>query len=499
MITYIRSHRLGHGGVLGAAGATVVLHAILLTTPLQSDEGGYAVVAQHAHEAGPYIYGHLFVDRPPLLIEIFRLANTLGSYGSRILALVVAVLLVLATARAAYLIAGSHAAVWAAWIAAALGSSGLLAAEQLNGEILAAAFVAVAIAAFLEAVHVGSERRCLGLLLAVGSGAASLGALLVKQNFADALAFVAVYLLVHLLRRTRGLGAVWGGYAIGLLTVAAWVAIWARSHHGIGALAYAMYGIRLDASHALAKVSFSGELRLLGIFAAAALASGILILAATLVVTSWREALRLTPLRLAYAGAVLVELIGIFGGGNFAPHYLLGLIPTQAAIAGVVIARLRGTGAARRSLRWATGFTLASCLIAAPTMAVIGHVKTDPDATIAAWVKKASSPGDTIVVPFTNAQVIRLSGLTPDYPYMWALLVRTRDPHLALFLKTLNGPTPPTWIVQWDSPADLEITPSGSIDAALSAHYQRIGSLCGHPVWLLDGHHARAAFPQSCK
>ena len=58
--------------------ATVVVHLLSLTRRLGPDEGGFAMVARHWHEAGPFLYGPQWVDRPPGLIALFDAAQHLG-------------------------------------------------------------------------------------------------------------------------------------------------------------------------------------------------------------------------------------------------------------------------------------------------------------------------------------------------------------------------------------------------------------------------------------
>jgi hypothetical protein len=43
--------------------------------PLQRDEGGYLLTARQWHTGGEFLYGDYFVDRPPLLMLIFKVAS----------------------------------------------------------------------------------------------------------------------------------------------------------------------------------------------------------------------------------------------------------------------------------------------------------------------------------------------------------------------------------------------------------------------------------------
>jgi hypothetical protein len=64
---------------------------MFLSTRLGVDEGGFLAVAQHMGAPGRYLYGPLWVDRPPGLIAVFALAAHLGPYGARLVALGLAV------------------------------------------------------------------------------------------------------------------------------------------------------------------------------------------------------------------------------------------------------------------------------------------------------------------------------------------------------------------------------------------------------------------------
>ena len=153
--------------VLLACLATAVVHLLYLTRQLGVDEGGFAMVARFWRSGGHFLYGPSWVDRPPGLIAVFAAAERLGPYGVRLAATGFAVVLVAAVASAADAIGGRPAARWAAWTGFALVSSMLIQAERLNGELVAATFVAVSMAAVVRAVRVsrgGVHAALLGLL-----------------------------------------------------------------------------------------------------------------------------------------------------------------------------------------------------------------------------------------------------------------------------------------------------------------------------------------------
>src|SRR3954453_15336847 len=94
--------------VVAAIALTIVLRAPWLDAPLNRDEGGDALVAQTWSHGGPFAYGNVFLDRPPLLPALYRLAG--DATGIRILGAVAAALLVLTTALIAARVAGGRVA-----------------------------------------------------------------------------------------------------------------------------------------------------------------------------------------------------------------------------------------------------------------------------------------------------------------------------------------------------------------------------------------------------
>lgn len=470
-------------GLAAACVATAGLHLALLTREVGSDEGGFAVVAAHWHEAGPYLYGPLWVDRPPGLILTFAVADHLGPYGIRLVAACFAVVLVAGVAWAARAAAGASAGVWAAWAAFAFSTSPLLDSQGLDGELVAAAFVALSMAAMLAAARTPTARH--RVVLGLVAGAAAGTAPLVKQNFTDALVFAAVFLL---LRRLPKLAlAVVVGVALPVLVALAW----SIGHGGPEALQYAAIGFRADASAVMEQWSWARPEHRLHTMVLASLLSGLLPLSAYLAWTR-RASLGLTlrprptaaALPWALVAAVAVELVGVLGGGNYWKHYLIALIPIVALAAGVTIAtRAHGWVGTRFLVIAAAAVTTAVVPVAA------AHAAQTPSSawTTGRWVAASAAAGDTVTVTISNANVIQASGLAPGYPYLWSLPVRTLDPHLSLLTRTLGGSDAPTWVVRWDAPNAWGLDPTGQVDATLRAHYRQVATVCDRAVWLHNG------------
>ncbi|MFZ2503468.1 MAG: hypothetical protein WAW88_12445, partial [Nocardioides sp.] len=278
----------GRRSVMLACLATLLVHLFSLTRRLGSDEGGFAMVGRHWRDGGDFLYGPQWVDRPPGLIALFDLAQRLGPYGVRLTAALLAVALVAALASTAESVGGQLAAKWAAWTGFALGSSVLLQGQRLNGELAAAVFVALSIAALLRAVRV-STNPAQTVLLAILAGASATMAVLMKQNFVDAFVFTAVLLLMGLATRDNRLAypprkvlLTAAAFTSGVAIPSAVTLAWATGHGGVGALTYAMFGFRADAAAVLAGSSLDAPLHRLVSLALLACVAGLLPLAAHL-------------------------------------------------------------------------------------------------------------------------------------------------------------------------------------------------------------------------
>src|SRR3954449_7986156 len=167
--------------VPAAVAVAVVARLPFLRHALAPDEAGFLLVGQQWRPGGTSLYGSYWVDRPPLLVTLFRLASELGGeVPLRLMGCLAAAIVVLGCAFVARTIAGHRAAAGAAAVAAGLCVSPLTGGLAVNGELLAAPFVVAGIAAMLAAVH---ERHEGGTAMAAGlAGAATVAALLVKQN-----------------------------------------------------------------------------------------------------------------------------------------------------------------------------------------------------------------------------------------------------------------------------------------------------------------------------
>jgi len=478
--------RLARWSVPAALLVTAALHLAFLSTDLGSDEGGFAMVGRHWLEPGSYLYGPEWVDRPPLLIAIFWVADHLGPYGVRIIATAVAVAVVAVLSRAAFLAAADNrptsAARWTAWIATALICSSLFDAQQLNGELVAALFVSVSVVGVLAAVR--HPRSAIGWM--VGAGIAAAGAILVKQNFLDGIAFAGIFLALGAFRgvgRRRALRLA-AAFAAGCLLVVGLALWWAHLSGGIDEMVYAMYGFRLDAARVIADYSHAAPDRRAVDLAGFALASGLFTLLAVVVASQAQRFRQLQPLPWALLATFVVELVGVVGGGNYWSHYLIALVPMVALATGLSARRDQRLWP---SVRAAGLLALAATLVVTPLSALRAQEGRTTPAQVADWLRHSSHPDDTIAVPFTHANVIGMARLTPTYPYSWSLPIRTLDPDLDLFVHTLRSAQAPTWVVRWDPPHIWDLDPRNRVTRTLRHRYRVVATVCGHEIWLRRG------------
>ena len=118
--------------------AALALRLLYVTLPLGIDEGGVAVVARAWGTGGGSIYGAYWLDRPPLLVALYKVGIVAGPLGIRGLGALAALSLVAATTTVAQLVAGDPAARVAALLAAVLASSVAIGAVFTPAELLAA-------------------------------------------------------------------------------------------------------------------------------------------------------------------------------------------------------------------------------------------------------------------------------------------------------------------------------------------------------------------------
>jgi hypothetical protein len=470
-----------------AFGVTV---ALLLRAPwfdaaLGRDEGGDALVALQWHGGGPFAYGSLFLDRPPLLLALYRLVGGTQE-GIRVLGALAGALLVGTSTLLAVRVGGRRAAAWAAGIGGVLVSSYALRSVFTPAELLAAVPSSASVLLLVTAL----ERAPRRLALFAGAGALAGVALLVKQSFGDALVAGAVALVagkalgVSLRETARRASA----YFAGVAAVAAGLVLWALlSQTTAHAVWYSIFGFRIDAvaplvtngagSHiaALGGPLLGSGLAIAGVFALFAIAG-----------------LRGRPLvRITLFAWVAAAVVGIVLGGSYYPHYLIAVVPAAAAGAASLFSRHRLVGA------------VAVVAIAAPTVINASLVARSDSAdsfqqtavTIGDYIRDRSLPNHTAYVMYAKVNTLYYTGLRVPYPYNWSLMMRAAPDAQQRLRGLLASRGRPTWIVRAEWPGAFGLDRSGATRRLLAQHYRAVGNVCGIEVLLARGATARPAPP----
>ncbi len=466
---------------VGAAAAVAAAARLpFLGHAASPDEGGFLVVAAQWRGAGNSLYGNYWVDRPPLLVTIFRAASELGGLTAlRLFGCVAVALVVYGAARAAGMIGGPVAARWAALTAAGLTVSPLLGGYEVNGELLAAPFILGGVICVMAALGASGQRDAVAR--SAMAGGLAMSALLIKQNLADAAVFGLVALVCAVWRgevsRQRfwvlAVGALGGAVAV-VSVVAMWTVVHGTSLVGVFDAMYP-FRVRAAAVQAVGGRAHSSA-RLHGLVVAAVVCGlGFLVIALVHHVVSRR---RHDTAFLALVAMTVFAGTSVLLGGNYWHHYLVELVVPLSIAAGVLASR---HGFAARSV---TAYVLVAASVAWGVSLALPQ-GTDAQA-VGQAIAASSHPGDSIVTAWGNANLTYASGLPSPYVQLWSLPVKTIDPQLTELDGVLRGPRAPTWFVirkhvrSWG----LDTARTSSI---LGQDYHAVGRMCGRTIFLRDG------------
>ena len=469
-----------------AAGVAFLLRLPGLTRPVRADEAGFVLVARAWDPEPGSLYGAYFVDRPPLLIALFKLSDAVGGpLFIRVLGALACAALVLAAAGVARLAAGEAAARWTAVAMAALSTNVLIDAVAVKGELLALPVLMASLGLSLLAVRQRSWRLALlaGLLAGLALG--------FKQNLIGGIVFAAVLLVgsrvggrltsAELVRLGAAAAA---GAAVPVLATIAWaLAAGVRLH----TLWYAVYGFRFDASRVLSGATDSAPTVRAGVLVLAAVGAGMLLIIGGFVVHirgEWRDD---APLTAAVAAMLAVDVVGLWLGGSFWRDYLFPLLPGTALCAALLARRASRRGRAMRAVIGAAAVSTVLAMIGWVAYNASGMQEYDEHDTGVA-LRAVADPDDTLVVYGGRADVQLESGLDSPYAYLWSLPMRTLDPDRSELGALVTGPEPPTWIVEWVGFDRWDPVAGARLAALVEDRYERAGTACGdRPVWLLRG------------
>jgi 4-amino-4-deoxy-L-arabinose transferase-like glycosyltransferase len=473
---HILRHRLALSIAFGMI-LTLLLRAPWHDAALGRDEGGVAMVARDWHSGGPFAFGSLFLDRPPLLVALYKLVGA-GQDGIRVLGAIAALLLVLTSTLLAVRLGGRKAAPWAAGIGAVLASTFAIRSVFTPAELLAVVPSSASVLLLLVAL----ERESRRLWLFAGAGALAATALLVKQSFGDALVAGAVAIAAGKL-----LGLSWretarraGAYLAGVLALFVALVIWALatqiSAHDVW---YAMFGFRIDSVDAL--VSHGLETRL-STLETPLLGSGLAVAAIFALVGIVR--LRDRPLvRITTLAWMLAAGAGILLGGSYWPHYLIALVPVAAAGAATTFRRYPFVGAV------ATAVIVLPTLFHAAGVARRDSADTyeESAATIGHYLRDRALPGQTAYAMYAKVNAVYYTGLRDPFPYNWSLMVRAVPGAEARLRALLASPGRPTWLIRAQGARSFGLDRSLATRRLLMEHYRHVATVCGTKLLVARG------------
>jgi hypothetical protein len=463
------------GGVLAVA-----VRLPFLTAPLGADEGGYLLVASQWHPGGTSLYGNYWVDRPPLLILFFSLADDLGgAVGLRLLGCVAACSVVVLSHVLGRSLGERTRAPWPVVAATAFVCSPIT--RDVDGELIAVPLVLLGLVFAAWAREPGRSRRQ-RLTLWFAAGAVAAAGAMVKQNFLDAFVFGATLLAAEVCTRQTRLRDSAGSFLAlltsGALTLGAILGFAAARGTSPGALWDALIVFRFDAAASIAGSAADSTqdrfVRLVLLFCV----SGALVLVGALLVHAVRRPVR--PVAVATAGLVGWELFSILAGGGYWTHYLVGLIPGLVVTVGILHA---SPGRVRVIVRATSAYALTFTVIAAASTAIVRSSPTSAD-RVAVWLREHVQPGDTAVVMYGQPHILETAGLASPYPELWSLPVRVRDPELVQLTEVLQGKTPPTWVVAVNGLSTWG--ESARPHEVVNQRYRLFAEVCGVAIYRLD-------------
>lgn len=475
-----------------------------LTRPLMPDEGGYLLVAGQWH-AGTSLYGDYWVDRPPLLIALYSLADVGdGRVALRLMgALIAAGCVLLAAALGRSLVPERRSA----GLLAAATMAVFLAAPQfgtfaVNGELLGLPFVLTSLLLLSRARHPG---------VWAGAGAAAAAAVMVKQSLLDGFVIACCYLTVLALRRgLRPAAFAAAAFAAGAVaTVVALVGYaWLRGTPIVG-LWEAVVTFRLRASEVIAAAGPATISTRAWVLVVAFVFSGAVVVALLGLVPGLgrrgergsaaldadprgrvRARTRLVSasdhpdLRLLLVLLLGWELVAVASGGNYWTHYLIGTLP-GLVLASLVVLRHRPARLGVLHAVLAVSVTVSLFLVARPD-------EPSRNEEVIAFLARHAAPGDTATVAFGNAAILQTAGLQSPYPELWSLPVRVRDPRLTQFTRILDDPQRrPTWVITQGPNLATWGVESRQAQRTLLRHYRLVRDVGSHRIYRVD----RATYP----
>ena len=481
------------------------------------DESGFTLVARTWHPSAASPYGQYWVDRPPPLIALVRLADAVGGlHALRWLATLGSALLVLAAAALAREVArtGSESTAERAVVLTAIGTTALVSNASIDlvyakGEVLSLPLLVGSAWLVLRAL------RFRGALAAALAGLLAGSAIGLKQNLFGGLVFAAVVLVGETVRRAlapRDLARLGGAFLAAALVPALATAAWALGAGvRLSSLWYAVYGFRGDALSVILAGPLSAPVHRAEHLLTVAVTTGLVVLLGWFLLSVRRLARQRPVLTLATLAVLVVDSASLALGGSYWRPYLFGLVPAAvlslallaSATAATTTVPARpadsdaastpgGRGPGRTASRRVTGGVVA-VLVASCVVSGVQWVRSWPSLSrpvaavvVGRAIHAASRGGDTLTVWGGQPDVQLASGLSSPYAYLWSLPARTRDPGSRQLAAVLAGPRAPTWFLAWSTLGAWHDGTPSAVGPVLRQRYVRAGHACGgHSLYRL--------------
>lgn len=465
--------------VVACVALSLLLRGPWYSAALGIDEGGVALVAKAWSSTDGSLYGRYWIDRPPLLLVLYRLAVAGGDAGVRALGAVSAVVTIVLVAVLARRLGGLAAGRVGAVLVAAFAASPVLQTVFTTGEVLAGAF---SVGAVLAAVRARETGR--GVLAAV-AGCGAVCAVLVKQSFVDALAATVVLLALGVVadrgRTATSRRRVVVGYLLGVSApVAATGAYVLAAAPDAGAFLYAWAGFRADALVALGASSLSPVERV-GRLWLPFVVSGLALTVPWAVAGARRLARRDAPAALALLTWLAAGTVGVLGGGYYWSHYLIQVVAPLGVLAALGLTSGRACG------RVATVAAVLGVAVLTAVGSMVHPLRTghqEAVQAVAAYVREHSCPADTIATVYARANVLWYSGLQAPYPYQWSSMLRVLPDAEERLHRLLTSPGRPTWLVRWQDEDAFGMDAQDRISLAVTAHYRLEAVVRGKEIYV---------------
>jgi hypothetical protein len=471
--------------VLGAIAVAWMLRAPFMSLPLRLDEGGlglvgHAFVAAGGHADGS-MYGGLWIDRPPLLILLYGLAQVLGgAVGIRVLGALAAAAVIGLSARIVAQLGYRRAVPIACLVAVALTSSPALTGSFAYPELLASAVVAGVMLRCLQ--HLQAPRPIASAWFITGLLATS--ALLLKQSFLDG---VAVGLVgATWMARRHGWRATIAPYAGGIAAAAATTVAWAETlGPGTRELTYAMFGFRIAGAEALraSPIPMSVRFHHLAVASIEACLPLLLPAAIAAIVVLYHRGQRGKALLAAtWLGT---GIIGVLGGGYYWSHYMLQLVPVLAVLAAIAVSLMPRRAAQVAFV--AIGAAAVTMTSLPPLVSGRSHLHQASVLAASRVVADNRQPSDRVLVLYSRANAAYYTGVRPAFAYQWSLMYLAIPGVERELNQLLASPRRPTWIIRWQRPGRFGLDRDGATARLVARSYRVVDTSCGHDVLLERG------------